>query len=172
MIAVWKAVVVGCLLGVGTLCGGQAAWAAGQCEASESFIADADTQRMNEAYALDAVDAARANFGVELDWSDESIGAVEEMLGELHEQIASAPSDDAIWSFAKAFGSYTGEVYRRNHGATWGIVVLDGDRFPGMQAAGSCQLFWPWGKAHNRLVNGPEDNVLHYYQVLVRGDPQ
>ncbi len=140
-----------------------------RCQDSEQFATDADVQRMNEAYALDAVDAARINFGVELDWTDASIETVEQILGELHAQRASAPSDEVIWTFAKAFGSYMGEVYRRNHGGTWGIVTLNGDSFPGMQDARTCQLFWPWGKAHNRIVVGPEDNVLHYYQLLVSG---
>ena len=28
-------------------------------------------------------------------------------------------------------------------------------------------LFWPWGKAQNRLVNGEEDNLWAYYQVAL-----
>jgi hypothetical protein len=36
--------------------------------------------------------------------------------------------------FAKMFGCYIGEVYRENHGATWGLVEMDGQRFPGLKA--------------------------------------
>ena len=44
-----------------------------------------------------------------------------------------------------------------------------GQEFPGLKADKGDTLFWPWGKVHNRLVNGPEDNnVWHYYQVLLR----
>jgi hypothetical protein len=41
------------------------------------------------------------------------------------------------------------------------------DSFPGLTAARDGARFWPSGRVRNRLVNGPEDNVWHYYQVLV-----
>jgi hypothetical protein len=66
-------------------------------------------------------------------------------------------------------GSYIGEVFRRNHGAEWGWVALQGSRFVGMERKAS-NLFWPWGKAQNRIVKGPEDNLWLYYQYLVNPD--
>ena len=36
-------------------------------------------------------------------------------------------------SFAKGFGSYVGEVFRRNHGGEWGMVTLGDHRFPGLR---------------------------------------
>ena len=137
------------------------------CESTETFKIDNDVQQVAEAYSLDAVDAARENFGVTLDWSDASIERVEGVLAQLYAQRDSAPSDDVVWTFAKMFGSYIGEVYRKNHGATWGTVTLQGQTFPGIQASTTCQLFWPWGKAHNRITQGEEENVLHYYRVLL-----
>jgi hypothetical protein len=135
-----------------------------------SFSRDERVQQVAEAYTLDAIDAARENFHVTLDYSDQSISQVEDILTQLYEQRAAAnPTDDQIWTFAKMFGSYIGEVYRRNHGASWGMVTLEGNTFPGLEATNSCTRFWPWGKAHNRLINGPEDNVWHYYQALLEG---
>ena len=64
-------------------------------------------------------------------------------------------------------GSYIREVFRRNYGAEWGWVTVQGNRFPGMQRKPD-SLFWPWGKALNRIVNGPEDNLWHYYRVLLK----
>jgi hypothetical protein len=52
-------------------------------------------------------------------------------------------------------------VYRKNHGAEWGWVTLQGRRFPGMQDKKT------WGKAHGRVVKGYEDKLWHYYQWLV-----
>src|SRR5262245_41270518 len=136
--------------------------------AEAPFQPDPQVAEIAEAYALDAVDLAARNFGVTLDWSEASVRQVEQMLGRLHDEMVSAqPPEDAVWTFAKAFGSYVGEVLRRHHGGEWGMVSMGGQSFPGLQQVGGA-LCWPWGKAHKRLVNGPEDNVWHYYSVLVQ----
>jgi hypothetical protein len=135
--------------------------------AQAPFQPDPQVAEIAAAYALDAVDLAARNFSVTLDWSEFSVRQVEQMLGQLHDEMASAqPPEDAVWTFAKAFGSYLGEVLRRHHGGEWGMVSSGGQSFPGLQQT-SGALCWPWGKARNRLVNGPEDNVWHYYGVLV-----
>ena len=136
------------------------------------FQPDGQVAEVAEAYALDAVDLATRNFGVTLDWSEASVREVEQMLGRLHDEMASAqPPEDAVWTFAKAFGSYVGEVLRRHHGGVWGMVSMDGQSFPGLQQAGG-SLCWPLGRAHKRLTNGPDDNVWHYYNVLVHRPPE
>jgi hypothetical protein len=136
--------------------------------AEAPFQPDPQVAEIAEAYALDAVDLAARNFSVALDWSEASVRQVEQMLGRLHDEMASAqPPEDTVWTFAKAFGSYVGEVLRRHHGGEWGMVSMGGQLFPGLQQTGG-SLCWPWGKAHKRLVNGPEDNVWHYYSVLVQ----
>jgi hypothetical protein len=38
------------------------------------------------------------------------------------------------------------------------MVSMGEEPFPGLQRAGAV-LCWPWGRAHNRLVNGPEDKT-------------
>jgi hypothetical protein len=138
-----------------------------------SFVPDDDIRQIAEAYALDAVDFARASFQAKLDWSDDSIQLLEAILQSFHEKLPDAnPSDEQVMQFAKMFGSYIGEVYRRNHGATWGMVTLEGDTFPGLEAEGTGKKFWPWGRAQNRLTEGPENNVWHYYCVLIEGAPR
>lgn len=133
-----------------------------------SFQPDPQVAEVAAAYALDAVDLASRNFGVALDWSEASVRQVEYMLGRLHDEMASAqPTEKEVWLFAKVFGSYVGEVLRRHHGGEWGTISMGGQSFPGLRQT-SGALCWPWGKAHDRLVNGPEDNVWHYYSVLVQ----
>jgi len=141
----------------------------GSRSVSENFAADPKIQQIAEAYALDAVDfAAKISVG-KLDWSDSSVAHVETILSSLHSQAATAkPTPEQVFQFAKAFGSYIGETFRRNHGATWGMVTLQGQSFPGLKADGAAGLFWPWGRAQNRLTNGSEDNVWHYYQALIQ----
>jgi hypothetical protein len=139
--------------------------------ADEGFVLDDKIRQIAEAYALDAVDFARDGFAFRLDWSDGSIQQIEAILTRMHDEMASAqPTGDQILQFAKMFGSYVGEVFRKNHGGQWGMVTLGGDTFPGMQADNGGGRFWPWGRVRKRLLNGPEDNVWHYYQHLAEGE--
>jgi hypothetical protein len=137
--------------------------------AEQSFSADPNVQKIAEAYAQDAADLSAKQFGSKLDWSDGSIATVERELAQLSASYATTnpkPTDEQVMSFAKAYGSYIGEVYRRNHGATWGIVNLNGQKFPGLRTTSGVN-FWPWGRALNRIKTGAEDNVLDYYSALV-----
>jgi hypothetical protein len=130
------------------------------------FSEDAQCQAIAEAYALDAVDFARDNMKLTLDWTDQSIRALESILDVFSRNLTKAnPPDEQVIGISKMWGSYLGEVYRKNHGATWGLVTHGDQSFPGLRAT-SGTLFWPWGRVENRLRNGPEDNVWHYYLGL------
>jgi hypothetical protein len=137
------------------------------------FAPDDQIRQIAEAYALDAVDIAKSQFKINLDFSDQSITRVEQILDFLHnDRVKSNPTQEQIFNFAKVFGSYIGEVYRRNHGATWGTVTMGRDSFPGLQATAKGNLFWPWGKVQNRITQGAEDNVAVYYRVLLTSPAQ
>lgn len=134
---------------------------------AESFQPDPHVTEIAHAYSLDALDLASNNFGINLDWSESSVERVEDMLGRLHKEMAKAsPPDSTVWVFAKAFGSYVGEVMIRQHGGEWGMVTIGDESFPGVQLPGEL-LCWPWGRAYNRIINGGEDNIWHYYRRLV-----
>jgi hypothetical protein len=137
-------------------------------QSMSNFEADPEIQKIAEAYALDMIDYAKLTHGIDLDWSDDSVQQVERIAAFLHDEHEKAPpTDEQIAPFYKMLGSYIGELFRRNHGAEWGWVTLQGNRFPGMLRKPD-SLFWPWGKALNRIVNGAEDNLWHYYRVLLR----
>ena len=128
------------------------------------FAPDAKIQQIAEAYALDAIDLAKKNFGVTLDGTDESIAQVESVFVTLHQAMAQKPPAEVIWTFAKTFGSYTGEVFRKHHGGEWGRLSQEGSIVATMRWNGT--LFWPFARAHKRIVDGPENNIWHYYQTL------
>lgn len=136
----------------------------------DAFVADPKIQQIAEAYAQDAVDFSSKQFGIVLDWSDESLANVEKVLGKLSTSYSTAnpkPNEATVTSFAKAYGSYIGEVFRRNHGATWGISSTGDQKLPSLRThAGS--IFWPWSRAYKRIVKGSEDNVADYYTVLLQ----
>jgi hypothetical protein len=134
---------------------------------ADNFVADNDIREIAEAYALDAVDDSLRNMGVTLDWSEASIARVEYILDKLHKDARTQkPSPERVETVAKEFGSYIGEVFIRHHGGSWGMISLAGETLPGIRAARDNNLFWPWVRAHKRLREGPEENVLHYYLHL------
>jgi hypothetical protein len=138
-------------------------------DTTQSFTPDPNVQKIAEAYAQDAVDFTRQQFNISLDWSDSSISSVELALAKMHTSFLSTnprPTEEQAMSFAKGFGSYIGEVYRRNHGGEWGIVNLNGQKFPGLRTKSGTN-FWPWGRALNRIMQGPENNVADYYRALL-----
>jgi len=140
---------------------------------NQTFLSDPNVQKIAEAYALDAVNYSKKQFGITLDWTDSSIANVEKALVQMRASYVSAnpkPTEEQVMSFAKGFGSYIGEVYRRNHGAEWGIVSLGDQKFPGLKTK-SGMNFWPWGRVLNRLVQGEENNVTDYYKVLLEKTP-
>ncbi|MEZ2310478.1 hypothetical protein AB6809_27930 [Paraburkholderia sp. RCC_158] len=138
--------------------------------AAQTFSLDPRVEKIAEAYASDAVDFSAKHFATKLDWSDASIADVEKILGQMNLSYANTapkPTDDKVMAFAKVFGSYVGEVYRRNHGGEWGIVTLGGERYPGMQTASGTD-FWPWGRAFDRITKGHEDDIAAYYSALLK----
>ncbi|HEY4059684.1 MAG TPA: hypothetical protein VGM39_23880 [Kofleriaceae bacterium] len=125
-----------------------------------------DTQLAVDAagYAQRAVDLAKRRFQLALDYRERSIAHVETILGQIHGDNL---EEKTAFNLGVMFGSYIGEVARRNHGAAWGrIQASDGSEFPGLQLD-SGTLFWPWARARNRIMNGPEDNIRHYYDHLM-----
>lgn len=133
------------------------------------FQPDPKVQQLAEAYYLDAQDAARENWNIELDGSEESLKVLESViLSNLHDTIDSAPSEERVDLFAKMFGSYVGEVYRLHNGCEWGWVCVGEDRWVGIRQP-SGGLCWPWERVQKRLLAGPEENVWHYYHLVMLG---
>lgn len=121
------------------------------------------------AYAKDAVDHARSNFGVTLDFSEGSVRVLEELVGRQHDEYAkgNTPDEEGLETFCKMWGAYLGEVIRKQHGGEW-TVASEGP-FAGayLLTIGDTQMSPP-SKIYKRIVDGPEDNLEHYYQVMIQ----
>lgn len=136
-------------------------------------MAEIPISEIMDAYSQDAVDFARERFKINLDFSENSLEQVESMLSDMHTalprglfaKLRNRPSDNQIWDMAKMWGGYIGEVIRRCWGGEWrtstpidpGIVIT-------LHVLG--HDIYPPAKAHKRMINGPEDNIWHYYMVL------
>jgi hypothetical protein len=128
---------------------------------------------MMSAYALDAVDLARTRFGVELAFTERSIEALEGILGGLHASIPTGlgrvfrrgPTQEQLDQMAKVWGGYLGEVMRRLWGGEWATHTALQPGYVLTLKLGNREVYPPT-KVYKRMVNGPEDNVWHYYQIL------
>ncbi|MCM3786716.1 hypothetical protein M3231_27660 [Neobacillus mesonae] len=133
---------------------------------------------MMKAYAEDAVEFAE-QLGVELDYSEESIKRLEELLQRFHEEIPrgfrklfkKGPTEHDKIQMSKMWGGYLGETIIRHLGGEWqpssvsedtiAIVVsstINGEVYP--------HEVYPPSRVYRRIINGPEDNVWTYYCVL------
>jgi hypothetical protein len=136
---------------------------------SETTIAD-----VMQAYAQDAVDFAKDQFQVSLDFSENSLEQVEQILATLHNTLPKGilgklfkhgSSQEQIGEMAKGWGGYVGEVIRRRWGGEWTTeTVAHSGTVITLRVLGS-DIFLPT-KVYKRLMNGVEDNIWHYYQVL------
>ena len=116
--------------------------------------------------AAEAVGVAKAKHGVTLDYSPRSVEAVEAILAKLHEEHREAP-----FSLAREkeegwrWGAYVGEVILRLTPGHWEMdhVAAGKGSFPVRVARGDS---FPIGWCRKRIVNGPEDNVWHKFQIL------
>jgi len=137
------------------------------------------------AYAQDAVGHAEASSGVALDYLLGSIEGVDEMLERLRaalprgfrkgsgqrfwaKLLRKAPSPQDVDQICKMYGGYLGEVIRKAGGGEW---TLDTEVVPGQNTI--ClregdRRIWPVDKVQKRLLNGSEDSVWVYSQVVIR----
>jgi hypothetical protein len=127
------------------------------------FTVDHNLAKVTEANSADCVDFLARHLSKHLDYSAASVVVVEQCLGVFHDQKAAGPGEEQIQQFAKMFGSYLGETYRRLHGGQWGV---DGARQPAFRTVGG-GICWPWTRAYKRIMNGPEDDVVHWFHYLV-----
>jgi hypothetical protein len=142
--------------------------------ATTDFVADATIRQVAETSAAEAVQFAKRQFNLVLDGNEASIDDVERVLDSLHTSYALAspkPPDGQLLPLARMLGAYVGEVYRRNHGATWGTVTLNGSTYPGLRTDGGVNV-WITGRVLNRIIDGPDSNIAFFYRKLVADSAQ
>lgn len=128
-----------------------------------------------QAFAKDAVNEAKLKFNLTLDYSPASVEHLESIVAAKYEQIQDQPIlPIQMESYSKLWGAYLGEVIRRQRGGKWiiakhgpfaGLCVLQSGQ-PGASAEEIC----PLGKVYKRLLNGEEDSLFAYSQLLL-GSP-
>ena len=123
---------------------------------------------MMEGYASAAVETAKSDYRQALDYSADSINALDEIVVMLSE----TPDVDLEFE-ARLWGSYLGEVLRMRYAGSWEMTQYPGGQVavPAVDVRGS-RLF-PLMKIDRRLTIGEEDDLPSFYNMVTErlGNP-
>ena len=143
--------------------------AASARESRVVFAADRQAQATAAREAGEFVRFAEAALGTRLDFSEDSVRAVEDLAGALHADLRRQRADvTEIAPLVTMIGSYLGEVLRRNRGGEWGWLTVNGRQVPGFRVARSGALFAPVETAKRRVHQVAAGTLWRAYQVNAR----
>jgi len=120
-----------------------------------------DLGAMMEGYARAAAEWAESEFKQELDFSADSIDALDEIL------VVVGESPELELDFeVRLWGSYLGEVLRRRYAGSWEMTQYPGGAamVPAIEVRGS-RLF-PLMKVYRRLTVGEEEDLRAFYAMV------
>ena len=127
-----------------------------------------DLGAMMEGYARAAADLARREFQQKLDFTSDSIDALDEILV----RVGESPELDVDFE-VRLWGSYLGEVLRRRYAGSWEMTQYPGGAMavPAVDVRGS-RLF-PLMKVFRRLTVGEEEDMRGFYAMVTErlGNP-
>ncbi|MGA2808068.1 MAG: hypothetical protein ABSE87_08015 [Terracidiphilus sp.] len=120
-----------------------------------------DLGAMMEGYARAAADWAEREFRQKLDFTSESIEALDDVLV----QVGESPELDLDFE-VRLWGSYLGEVLRRRYAGIWEMTPYPGGAVavPAIEVRGS-RLF-PLMKVYRRLTVGEEEDLGAFYAMV------
>jgi hypothetical protein len=122
-----------------------------------------DLGAMMEGYALAAADLARRDFRQKLDFSSESIDALDEILV----LVGESPELDVDFE-VRLWGSYLGEVLRRRYAGGWEMTQYPGGAVavPAVELRGS--RVFPLMKVYRRLTVGEEEDLRAFFTMVTQ----
>ena len=120
-----------------------------------------DLGAMMEGFARAAAELGRSEFQQKLDFTSESIDALDEIL------VVVGESTELDLDFeVRLWGSYLGEVLRRRYAGVWEMSQYPGGvvAVPAVEVRGS-RLF-PLMKVYRRLTVGDEEDLSAFYAMV------
>jgi hypothetical protein len=120
-----------------------------------------DLGTMMEGYARAAAELGQSEFNHLLDFSAESIDALDEILV----VVSESPELDLEFE-VRLWGSYLGEVLRRRYAGTWEMTQYPGGAVavPAIEIRGS--RVFPLVKVYRRLTVGDEEDLRAFYVMV------
>lgn len=107
-------------------------------------------------------------YNIILDYTEQSIGKVDEILGVYHENLDRYDGEDGaetLWNIAVHFGIYLGETLLRTHLEEKGFAWCLKEGMPALKKENN--EMYPISKAHKRILNGPEDDVRSFCKIAI-----
>jgi hypothetical protein len=120
-----------------------------------------DLAAMMEGYARAAVERARLDYALRLDYSAESIDALDDAVT----RASDTPEMNLDFE-VRLWGSYLGELLRRRYAGLWEMTQYPGGlaAVPAIEVRGS-KLF-PLMKIFRRLTDSNEDDLRSFYEMV------
>ena len=114
-----------------------------------------------EGYALAAADLARRDFRQKLDFTSESIDALDDILV----LVGESPELDLDFE-VRLWGAYLGEVLRRRYAGSWEMTQYPGGAVavPAVELRGS--RVFPLMKVYRRLTVGEVEDLRAFYTMV------
>ena len=115
-----------------------------------------------EGYSQAAVELARMEFGQKLDFTSESIDALDDILV----RVGESPDLDIEFE-VRLWGSYLGELLRRRYAGSWEMTQYPGGvaAVPTVELRGS--RTFPLMKVFRRLTEGDEEDLRTFYSMVI-----
>jgi hypothetical protein len=127
-----------------------------------------DLGAMMEGYARAAADLGKTTFQQPLDFTADSIDALDEILV----LVSESPELDLDFE-VRLWGSYLGEIIRRRYAGTWEMTPYPGGAVsvPAVEVRGS--RVFPLIKVYRRLTVGEEEDLRSFYAMVTErlGNP-
>jgi hypothetical protein len=123
-----------------------------------------------EANARNAVELAKNRFQVTLDYRTDSVQELEKLFDRVQYAMPDPESRETLGLLTRLWGSYLGEVIRRQHGGEWTIWSDKHGKTMALQV-GEATVF-PHNKVKKRLERGSDHNIWNYYQSVVDSLPK
>lgn len=121
----------------------------------------ADLGSMMDGYARAAIELADSEYRRKLDYTPDSVNALDEILVLLSE----SPDVDLDFE-SRLWGSYLGELLRSRYAGTWEMTQYPGGQVavPAIDIRGS-RLF-PLMKVYRRLTIGEEEDLPSFFNMV------
>jgi len=132
-----------------------------------------DLATLMQEYSTVAVNAARKEFGIRLNYAEDSLSDIDMIMenrtrGGLFTADSTSPEKlDEVWRMSLVWGSYVGEVIRINLGGVWHSRPGDDDTVRPMMRVATLEGS-PVEKVYKRLTESEANSISNYYFGLKR----
>ncbi|WP_432453517.1 MULTISPECIES: hypothetical protein [unclassified Agarivorans] len=124
-----------------------------------------DVQELMRSSAEDALKYSIDNFSVNLDYSIDSVGLVDDIIQEIGQGHI---LDQDLFTLSYIYGAYLGEVYKRKRQGEWTFVEETDSEPPQVFFKDGDKTFAFPSKVYHVLSKTHEESLIEYMKLLLR----